>query len=114
MRSLITLLSGDINSKITEIDASRYASAVGENWRAFCLNLNFAKVQIDQEFESCNYNVKQTITNLLIQWVGRMKDQATHKSLQTALKKTEELHRVHVDWDHIDTIFKKSIEEGKR
>lgn len=109
---MFTLLTGDIHLKITEKDASRYASAVGKNWQDLCLNLNFTKVQIEQEFETCKYDVKQTITNLLIKWLGLMKDRATHKLLHRALRQTEELHRVHVDWDHVYKILNQSTEEG--
>ncbi|XP_059159261.1 uncharacterized protein LOC131943260 [Physella acuta] len=87
-----------LSSKIPEYYAIQYAATISENWEHLFLQLDFTPEETAQELSDCSNDVKQTITNLLVKWVSREGEKATHKNLEAAMKKAEESNQLKVDW----------------
>ncbi|XP_059159262.1 mitogen-activated protein kinase kinase kinase 3-like [Physella acuta] len=78
------------NILVREEHTSRYASVVRDNWEKVFENLNFTPEEIVEEYEICSNDVNQTMNTLLLKWIEREGDEATHANLQEALAVTEE------------------------
>ncbi|XP_059159299.1 death domain-containing protein CRADD-like isoform X1 [Physella acuta] len=93
------------NKILSEIDASRLATILGNNWESVLYNLGFRKAQIDQEFQSNGSNAQRTISNTLIKWKQRSGRNATFNNLIKIFRESEKNNNAHIDWERLETFF---------
>ncbi|BFZ10410.1 hypothetical protein BsWGS_13449 [Bradybaena similaris] len=101
------------NRMITDADASRISTAIGDGWRDVMLRLEVSKVEIEQElFNHQHDTISNIITYLLIKWRQRLYKQATVDSLVSVLKEVDEAGSCTIAWEIVEKALKKGLPQS--